>query len=276
MLRALPVLALCSGCVAADAAAALIVYGPDVIKARLEGDHRDTSTTHCESLPGTTWTAENGDALIFAATAVRWRHDGVAEDRSWRCALNRTIVISGFPTEWDGTFIFGSDGLGFFRMEKYRPPDSTWLFPCERLRGRTYMAESGETLVFAPPRTWRCERTRVTLEDGTELMLPPDADQVLQGSKAFLLAPDGKRPVFPCDTVPNSRWRANDAAATLVFGPTTVEWRPAGGATEVTTWSCRERQIHLHVRERDTIAFLTGGEIAFWDHVYQRVTQKPP
>ena len=229
----------------------------------------DTSTTHCEALAGAVYTAENGDRLAFDAANVRWTHGGTTETRSWRCETNRRVVLSGFDAEWKGTLRFLDDGMLRFHLQPFRIEGggSTHVFPCERVPGRTYFAESGDSLAFLDARTvrwttaagartltWSCAPMEITLHDGTRriaIVLPPNADLLRWDRAEWIHAPDGRRPPFPCDAIPGSTWRSESGSEVITFvGPREVR-RTVSGQVYDYLWECQGTQLRLRKSPQD-------------------------
>lgn len=250
----------------------------------------DTSTTHCEALPGAVYVAENGDRFAFDATHVQWTHAGTPERRAWTCETNRRVVLSGFDRDWKGTLWFLENGMVSFNNQPFHREGSGHVFPCERVAGRTYFAETNDSLAFLDSRTarwttaaeartvsWSCGPMRILLRDGTDVheIVLRNSENLFWQELEWMHAPDGKRPPFPCDVVPGSRWRAA-SGETLAFGPKDVRWVIAGGPGSSLSWTCHgttlvlERTEQAHPRYRFTLQgdriHLTGG------NTFERIT----
>lgn len=275
MSRLLLLLALlpASGCAIADACVALCYYGPKAVEQEMNRKPPDRSTTHCETLPGAVYAAENGDELRFQATHVEWRHGGTVETRAWRCRENRTIVLSGFEHDWQGRLRFAGNGLLHGSSSTWRivGADSTHVYPCEVIVGRSFFGENGDvlTLVDAHTAQWTtaagtttlrygCADRKITFRDGSHEIAHFSPGGLSEGMERFgpmpsfvrwngvemKWGPDGKRPLFACDQLAGETFRRGDNGETLVFGAKTVEWRRSF-ETRTMEWTCFDGKLSL-------------------------------
>lgn len=274
-----------------DGCVALCVYGPEAIKRANEPrPPPDESRTHCDELAGTSWYAENGDRMTFSATHVDWLHGGRSDRRTWSCENDRRVLLGGFREEWKGTLRFspGEPRTIRFVNQEFRRTGMSEKFPCERVAGRTFFAENGESLHFADagsarwstaggPRsvTWTCAPGEITLLDGNlvaKLAVPSHLEWLTWHERSLQLvwSADGKRPAFACDVVAGSTWRVAGSDETLAFDATTAR-HLLSGTTFEGAWSCRKGMIRIEGPGIRTSAELRNDALWIGSRRYDRV-----
>lgn len=262
----------------------------------------DRSTFHCDALPGTLYRSEHGDELAFGAGTVEWRRNGGStEARKWKCDANRSIRIGGFAEETEGfAFLSSSDeGILVLGKTRYRIVGgaTAYVFPCEPLPGRTFWAETGDTLAFASsgktavwthaglprPLAWKCsDRDLVFVDGGVETAVPyapggPGLPTFLRWNGVrYDGAVDGKRPVFGCERLAGRTYRRRDSGDVLMFGATTAEWRRATGVRTL-RWTCFDRKFTFQgaMTSEGTLT-PSADRVCYDSHCYEYVPEAPP